>query len=271
MVPFLKWPGGKRWLMTKFGHYFPQSFNRYFEPFLGGAAGFFFLNPSRSTISDINVELVNLYHVMRDSPVALAQAMQIHQKLHDKNYYYSIRNADYDDPIKVASRFLYLNRTCFNGMYRVNSAGQFNVPIGTKQNCIFDIAQFPVYATRLKNANIISCDFEDTINECGLNDLVFADPPYTLSHSQNSFIKYNEHLFTWADQNRLLKSLCSARSRGAIIIATNANYEPLKKMYTDSGFYVKVLKRFSVISGKAEKRQKQEELLISSFAFDGDV
>jgi DNA adenine methylase len=156
-------------------------------------------------------------------------------------------------------------------MYRVNKAGQFNVPIGTKQNCLFDIAQFPVYAERLKNANIISCDFEDAINDCSLNDLVFADPPYTISHNQNSFIKYNERLFTWTDQKRLLVALCAARSRGAIVIATNANYGELKKMYIDNGFYVKVLERFSIISSKSEKRQKQEELLISSFSFDGNI
>ena len=111
-------------------------------------------------------------------------------------------------------------------------------------------------------------DFVLATNRAGKDDFIFVDPPYTISHNQNSFIKYNERLFTWDDQERLLKSLCSARNRGAYIMVTNANYDALKKMYLAQGFYVKVIERFSVISSKIEKRKKQEEILITSYPID---
>lgn len=269
LPPFLKWPGGKRWLISKHIYCFPRRFHHFFEPFLGGGAAFFSLRPLQATISDINSELIALYQVMRDSPLELAQAMRKHQELHCREYYYSIRIAHYADPLQSASRFLYLNRMCYNGMYRVNNSGQFNVPMGTKQNCIYDVDRFSAYSDLLKSAKIIACDFAATIDRSGENDFVFADPPYTISHNQNSFIKYNEQLFTWKDQQRLLESLCAARSRGANIIATNASFDMLKEMYIECGFFVKVVDRFSVMSGRVDKRRKQEELLISSNPFDG--
>ena len=267
-TPFLKWPGGKRWLVAKYSHYIPRCFQRYFEPFLGSAAMFFYLQPPQAVLSDINSDLITLYRVMRDNHLELAQVMQMHQELHCKDYYYLVRSQHYDNPIQSAGRFLYLNRMCYNGMYRVNKFGHFNVPIGTKQNCIFDLHQFSAYSMSLKNVEICSCDFNKTIDRAGNDDFIFVDPPYTISHNQNSFIKYNEQLFTWSDQQRLLKTLCAARSRGAKIIATNANYDAIKTMYADSGFFIKPLKRFSVMSAKAEKRQEQEELLISSNRLD---
>jgi len=153
-------------------------------------------------------------------------------------------------------------------MYRVNKAGQFNVPIGSKQDCIYDIDSFPAYSKLLSSAVLEIGDFATIIENAGDNDLVFADPPYTISHNQNSFIKYNEQLFTWNDQERLLESVCAARDKGAKIIVTNANFEPLKEKYLKKGFNVKVLERHNVMSSKVEKRKKQEELLITSFTVD---
>ena len=232
---------------------------------LGGGAVFFFLQPPRAILSDINGDLIALYQVMRDNYLELAQAMSVHQKSHCREYYYTIRGTHIDDPVQSASRLLYLNRMCYNGMYRVNKAGQFNVPIGTKHSCTYDIDYFAAYSELLQNVELEAIDFTATIDKAGENDFIFADPPYTISHNQNSFIKYNEQLFTWNDQYRLLESLCAARSRGALIMATNANYDAIKKMYSDRGFYVKVIERFSVISSKVDKRKKQEELLITSY------
>ena len=265
LLPFLKWPGGKRWLISKYSHCLPKQYNRYFEPFLGGGAVFFFLNPSQATLSDINQELIQLYQVMRDDYLGLAQSMRKHQELHCKEYYYDLRSKHFTESLPAASRLLYLNRMCFNGMYRVNREGQFNVPIGTKQNCIYDIDQFSTYSERLKNIEIGTADFCITIGKVARDDFVFVDPPYTIAHNQNCFIKYNEQLFTWEDQKRLVKALCSARDRGAYVMATNANYEALKRMYSDNGFYVNVVKRFSIISSKIDNRKEQEESLITSY------
>ena len=265
VVPFLKWPGGKRWLMANYGSYFPSEFNTYFEPFLGGGAAFFFLQPDKAVLSDINGELIGLYSIMRDKPAELAELLTSHQAKHSNEYYYAIRDTEFCDPLQSAARLLYLNRMCFNGMYRVNKSGKFNVPIGTKSNCVYDIDLFKDYSAVLKNAELLQSDFATTICRAKENDLIFADPPYTISDKQSSFIKYNDHLFTWQDQKRLFHALYDAKLRGSYILSTNACFEDLKQLYVSSGFYVKVVHHHSLISGKAEKRRVQDELLISSY------
>jgi len=196
LIPFLKWPGGKRWLLEKHINCFHDHFCKLYEPFLGGAAAFFYLSPDSAILSDTNRDLINVYQVMRDNYVGLAQYMQQHQNLHCKDYYYQIRASKFDDPIQAASQFLYLNRTCYNGLYRVNKSGIFNVPIGTKSNCTYDIDLFKEYSSLLKKASIMTSDFEAAISTVQSHDLIFADPPYTISRKQKSFIKYNESLFT---------------------------------------------------------------------------
>lgn len=264
MNTFLKWPGGKRWLLHELGKYTSVDFERYFEPFVGGGSFLFFLNPPCSTISDINSDLINLYTVMRDNSDELKRILQNHQNKHDESYYYKIRALKLDDPIEKAGQMLYLNRACFNGMFRVNKNGEFNVPIGSKSNFVYDLHLFDDYSSVLKKCEILNCDFENVINSSKKNDLIFADPPYVTNKSNNGFIKYNEKLFTWDDQSRLLYSLIRARDRGSIIISTNAYYTELIDMYSDAGFNVQVLSRKSTISGKKESRQETKELLITS-------
>lgn len=268
MRPFLKWPGGKRWLISKYQRIFPKEYNSYFEPFLGGGSAFFHLRPKISTISDINGDLINTYQTMAKYPAQLRERLKEHQKNHDAIYYYQVRNNIPDNALARAARFLYLNRTCFNGMYRVNCLGYFNVPIGTKEHFIDDVDFFEEYAQVLQNAHIRTRDFVDTIREAREGDLVFADPPYTIAHNQNSFIKYNEKLFSWKDQKRLLNALIRAHNKGAIIIATNAYYPALRQMYQEHLFYTQSLRRFSSISGLAEGRGAQEELLVTSYPID---
>lgn len=268
MNPFLKWPGGKRWLISKYNQIFPKDYNSYFEPFLGGGSAFFYLEPEQATISDINSDLITTYRIMARNPVQLRAAMQAHQEKHNEAYYYQVRSATPNNALAQAARFLYLNRACFNGMFRVNKLGQFNVPIGTKNYFIYDIDLFEEYAEALNGIHIRKQDFVDTIREANAGDLVFADPPYTIAHNQNSFIKYNEKLFSWRDQRRLLNALIRARDRGALIIATNAQYPELQRMYMEKGFYTQAISRFSSISGSAAGRGTQNELLISSYPID---
>ena len=265
--PFLKWPGGKQWFFKKYREYLPATVSRLYEPFLGGGAAFFSLAPETSILSDINNDLINLYQVMKESPEELAQCMRKHQKLHSKEYYYQIRAASFSNSIQAAGRFLYLNRTCYNGMYRVNHKGQFNVPIGTKTDCIYDVGIFPMYAALLTKASLMVCDFSFAIDSAKEGDFVFADPPYTVSNKQSSFIKYNQSLFTWEDQERLFTALTAARDRGAHIVLTNANFPPLRRMYRDAGFFVKTLERHSVISADLNHRGKRQELLVTSIPF----
>lgn len=265
MQPFLKWPGGKRWFVANYHQIFPQEYNTYFEPFLGGGSVFFYLMPQQATISDINRDLINTYHVMSNNPGRLRTLLEAHQENHNTEYYYNVRNTVPNNAIARAARFLYLNRTCFNGMYRVNRNGDFNVPIGTREHFVDDVEMFEEYSRVLRHAHIRSQDFVETIHGAGKGDLIFADPPYTIAHDQNSFIKYNERLFSWRDQTRLMNALIRARDRGAIIVATNALYPLLEKMYRENGFYTHTLSRFSSISGNADGRRRQEELLITSY------
>jgi DNA adenine methylase len=268
---FLKWPGGKKWLIPQLKDIIPQNFNNYIEPFVGGGSVFFQISPLNAIISDVNNELINLYSVMRDFPQHLLKELETHQKSHNSEYYYNVRAKKYSQSIEKAGRFLYLNRACYNGMYRVNQQGEFNVPIGSKTNFIYDKDRFIDYSNALKKANIFQSDFGEIIQKAKKNDLIFADPPYTIAHNQNSFIKYNEKLFTWEDQKRLLKELFKAKEKGSLIILTNANYKDILDMYSESGFFVTIVKRYCSIAGNASKRNRIEELLITSFSLENNT
>lgn len=264
LTPFLKWPGGKRWFTNQLLQIVPQNYNQYFEPFLGGGSAFFALQPREATITDVNDELINLYIVMRDNYRELKEHMKTHNDQHCKEYYYKIRSNIPVDKVERAARTLYLNRTCYNGMYRVNLQGYFNVPIGTKTNCVYDIDAFERYAEVLKRATIYQSDFSNVIQQARQGDLVFVDPPYATGKKQGNFIKYNDHLFRWEDQLRLLNDLVQAKERGVFIILTNANYKELQDMYENAGFMVNTAHRSSSISGTSQSRGVVEELVITS-------
>lgn len=261
LPPFLKWAGGKRWLANA-GLKAPANFDRLVEPFMGSAAIFFALRPNRAFLSDINHELINLFHVVRDHPAALHSALAVHQRLHSESYYYSIREIDQVDPIRRAARTLYLNRTCWNGLYRVNREGKFNVPIGTKTKVLMDNEDFNKYSSILKSAEIVNQDFEATIDMCAEGDFLFVDPPYTVKHNMNGFVKYNEKIFSWNDQVRLAAALRRAGKRGAAILVSNADHESLLELYRED-FEYQSISRSSVLAGSALHRGKTSEALFS--------
>ncbi|KHK64251.1 DNA adenine methylase [Pseudomonas frederiksbergensis] len=259
--PFLKWAGGKRWLVKARPDIFPCVVNNYYEPFLGGGAVFFHIAPKNSTLSDKNPALINLYLQIKEDWKTLKNELTKHQLLHSKEYYYKIRSTTYQSNEEQAAQFLYLNRTCFNGLFRVNLKGEFNVPIGTKSSVIFPEEDFEKIAQKLKNSKIITSDFEEVIDKAMLNDLVFADPPYTVKHNNNGFVKYNESIFSWEDQERLARALLRAAKRGAHIISTNANHPSVKALY-EKNFTITILDRSSVLAGKKSARGGTTEILI---------
>lgn len=265
MEPFLKWAGGKRWLLQSSELPLPRSYSRYFEPFLGSGAAFFSLAPTCAVLSDVNAELINLYQVVRDHPNELQQHLALHHANHSKDHYYSTRASVPDDLIKRAARTLYLNRTCWNGLYRVNTRGEFNVPIGTKTAVIYMHENFGAYSEQLKLAELISCDFEETIGRAGAGDFVFVDPPYTVKHNLNGFVKYNEELFGWSDQVRLRNALAAATERGASVALTNADHDSIKELYADL-FGYRQLRRHTVLSGLRKGRGPTTEALFLSYA-----
>ena len=264
IVPFLKWAGGKRWLISRYGQLFPMDYKRYIEPFLGGGSVYFHLKPKHALLGDLNEELITAYQSIKGDWKKVEELLVIHQLNHSEDYYYLIRESLPSDPIERTARFIYLNRTCFNGIYRVNQEGKFNVPKGTKDSVILDTDNFKAIAELLSTADMRISDFEPLVDEASKDDLVFADPPYTVRHNQNGFIKYNEKLFSWEDQVRLANSLWRAKKRGAKVLCTNANHQAIRELYEERGFQIRTVSRYSSISANPSKRNQFEEIIISA-------
>ncbi|WP_315806505.1 MULTISPECIES: Dam family site-specific DNA-(adenine-N6)-methyltransferase [unclassified Bradyrhizobium] len=260
-VPFLKWAGGKRWLTKRFPDLIPRSFRRYYEPFLGSGAVFFHLDPPAASISDSNGELVDTYRAIRDEPENVMRVLRAHSTRHNDDYYYVVRASQPKTPAGIAARFLYLNRTCWNGLYRVNKQGQFNVPRGTKDSVVFPNDNFQLTSRRLKRARLNCCDFELAIDQAEEDDFVFVDPPYTVKHNYNGFLKYNQSIFSWNDQVRLARAIQRATKRGAKILVLNANHESVRELYSGIGVQ-RTLPRSSILAASSNFRTKTHELAI---------
>lgn len=262
--PFLKWAGGKRWLAASHSLLLPEAFNRYYEPFLGGAAIFFSLQPNSAVLADINKELIDCYVALRDDWAAVEEHLKIHQISHSHEYYYQVRAAKPRSHAKRAARFIYLNRTCWNGLYRVNLKGQFNVPKGTKTNVLLGTDNFQSVSRLLQNVELLNADFEVSLSKAKKGDFIFVDPPYTVKHNFNGFVKYNETMFRWEDQLRLSECLIEASKRGCLILLTNANHPSVVELYKHD-FELIPLTRPSVIAASSSKRGMYEELAIKNF------
>jgi DNA adenine methylase len=260
VLPFLKWAGGKRWLVRDHSAVFDVSFDRYLEPFIGSGAVFFSLLPGKAVISDSNEELILTYQAVRDDWRPVWAELERMHRMHSKEFYYAVRKQKPQDSSVRAARFLYLNRTCWNALNRVNQKGEFNVPIGTKTDVLAG-GDLSACANALRNAEIVSCDFGATMREAGPGDLVFVDPPYTVRHNVNGFLKYNQTLFSWDDQVRLRDEVVAARGRGAAVVVSNAAHESVIALYDGVG-EISVLERASVISGAAHGRKREKEILV---------
>jgi DNA adenine methylase len=263
--PFLKWAGGKRWLLCNHKYLFPKTYNRYFEPFLGSGAIYFGLQPNRAFIGDSNRDLIETYAAIRRNWQAVWQKLLCHRRLHNEEYYYCVRASEPRKDYARAARFIYLNRTCFNGIYRVNLNGVFNVPKGTKDCIIFSDDNFEVISNLLKSAHLFCGDFEKVISKANRNDFVYVDPPYTAKHNQNNFIKYNERIFRWEDQKRLAMVADKASRRGALILISNANVKSIMELYPSSRWHFSILNRTSTLSSIVSRRQQTTELIISNY------
>jgi DNA adenine methylase len=262
-LPFLKWAGGKRWLVNQCCHLIPTEYNTYIEPFLGSGAMFFALQPKKAILADLSLELVETYDAIRIDWSSVLKTLRKHHRCHSRDYYYHVRSSSPENPTDRAARLIYLNRTCWNGLYRVNRQGKFNVPIGTKTEVCLPTDDFERVHQLLSRARLIGSDFEQVIEMAKSGDLLFVDPPYTTLHSENGFVKYNEKLFSWSDQVRLRDCLTRARQRGVSIIATNADHVSIRKLYC-KGFSIQSLRRASVIASNSHYRQATRELLITA-------
>ena len=218
MKPFIKWAGGKRWLLNDPSFRLPSFEGRYIEPFLGGGAVFFHLAPEQAILSDVNDRLIATYRSIRDEWQTIQACLVEYDHKHSKEFYYEERVRQHIEPYRQAAQFLYLNRTCFNGLYRENLKGQFNVPLGSKTQVTLVDDDFQKASELLARADLRTSDFEPIVDEAREGDLLFLDPPYTTVHNCNGFVKYNQKIFTWDDQKRLMNAVSGAKRRGAKVL-----------------------------------------------------
>ncbi|NHZ85551.1 MAG: Dam family site-specific DNA-(adenine-N6)-methyltransferase [Planctomycetia bacterium] len=261
--PFLRWAGGKTWLLKNISSFLPDSFNNYHEPFLGGGSVFFYLKPpNNSFLSDSNIELINAFQQIRDNVDTVISFLSTYTNT--KTIYYRIRNSLSKNNVERAAQFIYLNRTSFNGIYRVNLKGEYNVPYGyNNYKILYDFDLLRSTSNALSSASLKICDFYKSIQRIKKDDLVFLDPPYTASHIKNGFIKYNEKLFSWQDQERLALYIEEIKKIGAFYLMTNAKHESVEDLYSKYDMPI-VLNRFSTIGGKNAKRSSINELLFTN-------
>jgi len=262
--PFLKWPGGKRWLVRAYPHLFPQNPSRHIEPFLGSGAVFFYFVTNPAILSDSNEELINTYKCIKERPTELDSLLTGYQKSHNKTFYYAVRSSAPKSEVRRAARFLYLNRTCFNGIFRVNLDGRFNVPMGDKTQVSYAAGHLEKISESLKFTEIATADFESTIGRAGSGDFVYIDPPYTVMHNNNNFVKYNDVLFSWEDQERLAGAVRLADKRGVMIFVSNADHASVRKLYKGFG-QTHVVERTSKLAASSEACRPTTEIAITNY------
>ena len=262
--PFVKWVGGKRGILPQLEKFFPRRFERYFEPFVGGGAVFFHLQPTEATISDLNAELINTYRVVRDDVDTLIQHLRFHRN--DEDYYYEMRGANPDelDPIARASRLIYLNRTCFNGLYRVNSKGGFNVPFGKHKNpTICNEIGLRAASEALKGVRVAHRPYKAILNEAKPGDFVYFDPPYHPLNATANFTSYTADSFSAQDQRDLATAFRALADRGCKVMLSNSDTEFIRELYAD--FHIDVVMAPRMVNRDAGKRGPVPEVVVRNY------
>ena len=268
IYPIVKWVGGKRQLMFELLNNMPENYNRYFEPFIGGGALFFELQPDNAYISDMNEELINLYQVVRNNVDELITDLQKHD--FSKDYFMEIRNIDRTEEyknwsdIQKASRFIYLNRTCFNGMYRVNSKGEFNVPFGHYKNPrIVDENNLINCSNLLQRTEIRHADFSAILNRVQKDDFVYFDPPYVPLSETSSFTSYTKDGFDMNMQFKLRDVCDELNSMGVKFLLSNSDTKLVNELYEN--YNIKKVFASRQINANADGRGKITEVLVRNY------
>jgi DNA adenine methylase len=257
-APLLKWPGGKRALIRDLLPLVPSCFRRYYEPFAGGAALFFALRPHEALLADSNQELINCYAQVRDRPERVLRYLRTMPNTEED--YYRIRDSFPRSRAHQAARLIYLATLSFNGIYRVNLKGLFNVPYGRKAHLNpYDAPRLRSAAESLSAVELLCCDFENAVETAGARDFVYLDPPYTVAHGDNGFLKYNSRIFSWTDQVRLARVASRLAARGCAVVVSNADHPSIAALY--GAFRVIRVSRFSRIAASADSRGRITECI----------
>jgi len=267
---FLKWAGGKTQLIDQFNALFPESIKRYFEPFVGSGAVFFYVknkfNPKEVLISDINDELINCFKVVRDDLAELMILLEHHKLYHSKRHFYEVREMDPEKlpRIEAAARFIYLNKTCYNGLYRVNKQGKFNVPFGSHEKR-FTYSEKNLHEANslLQEANIRSIPFEKIVNSVKKGDFVYFDPPYYPLTKTSSFTNYTKFKFLQEEQKKLADVFKELDKRGCLLMLSNSDHKYIHSLYGD--YNIRVVHAKRQISCNGLGRGKIKEIVVRNF------
>lgn len=266
--PVLKWAGGKSQLLPQLIPFFPTQFNRYIEPFLGAGSVYFSLDPKcPALINDANPELYELYLVLRDHPAALCRLLDKYSRKYSEQFYYDLRASQPRNPISKAARFIFLNKTGFNGLYRLNSKGHFNVPFGKREKCplLYDEENIKRVSERLKKSQIKNMDFEKVIRLAKKGDFVYCDPPYSPLSRTSSFNSYTAGGFSDQEQNRLKEACAEAAHRGAFVAVSNSSAPIILELFKD--WKIHLIKARRSINSKSHLRGPIHEVLTTSWEF----
>lgn len=272
--PFVKWAGGKTQLLEIIEKHLPDHFNRYFEPFVGGGALLFKLQPKSFSINDLNGELISVYNCFQNDSLfsALKDELLVHERNHSEKYFYSIREQDRSELFKTlpmhvrAGRMIYLNKSCFNGLYRVNSKGFYNVPFGKKDKVVcFDRNNFESLRKffKTRKAVITNCDFEEAVKNAKAGDFVYFDPPYDTWEHKDSFTSYDKNAFGKEEQIRLSNVFKALSNKGVYVMLSNHNTDFIRELYKD--FHINVVPAKRMINANGNGRGAVEEVLITNY------
>ena len=272
LQPFTKWTGGKRQLLPIIKSLMPDNYNNYFEPFIGGGALFFDLSPDKAVINDFNNELINCYQQIKKYPQKLIELLAKHQENNSKEYYLELRSVDRDNRIdkmtnvERAARIMYMLRVDFNGLYRVNSKNQFNVPYGRYKNpkivdsdLILSISQY----LNSNNIKILTGDFEKAIQDVVVGDFVYFDPPYIPLSETSAFTSYTHEGFTYEDQIRLRDCFKKLDEKGAFVMLSNSSSPLVEELYKDFNIHKVEITRTN--GAKTSSRGKISEIIVTNY------
>lgn len=276
--PFVKWVGGKRQLAQQFRDldlYPPDNFNperaTYFEPFVGGGAMFFDLLPKRAVLSDLNKELVITYNVIKSDLDKLIKKLKEHHKNNSKEYFLEVRAQDTNklSDVNIAARFIYLNRTCFNGLYRVNQSGQFNVPYGKNKNpLICDKINLQKVHDSLQNVKILHQGYENVLKKARKGDFIYFDPPYYPVNPTSSFTSYTKEGFLEKEQTELRDVFVELHNRGCFVMLSNSDTRFINDLYSkniDKSITIHKVYAGRAINSKGNKRGKITEVVVINY------
>ncbi|MFC2100777.1 DNA adenine methylase [Bacteroidota bacterium] len=259
--PFLKWAGGKTQILNELSQYIPYSFNKYIEPFIGGGAFYFFINPEKAIISDSNDELITTYKAVRDNVEKVIQILSTFEN--EETFFYKIRKLSTENLSEVerAARLIYLNKTCFNGLYRVNKKGHFNVPFGKRNGDFFNQNTLRFASEFLKNTKIIHGDYLETLHKYAEEgDLIFLDPPYYPVGRYSDFKRYTKEFFYHEDHLTLKSEFDRLVNLGCHVVLTNSDHPVVLGLYKD--YKIKIIKTKRLISSNPKTRIGKDIIVI---------